>query len=275
MWDQLWPTQREALVAALRHLPHLTNFSCASRTLSVSDLAVLTSLTRVYVKGLTPPGPAEQQQLAASGPGTAVMGPPQLRKLIVATNSCSLRAVVCFGSFPHLREFMIGMSPDCLCFGAADVAPGGSQLLPDTRHMVQQAVRAVADVRARAGVNGGGRSPDAEPRGLRITTDLDDLLLPPAPAPFPASPAGGHAAWLRELGPLAVPGQEVELWGLALAAGDLVAIADTFPEAKVGSRRCPLRCDAMLKAALRTNAIIAFASPYESTTTLNQHGSLA
>ncbi len=239
VWDQLWAAQREALAAALRHMPHLTSFNCSTRPFRVSDLAALTSLKRAYIRGLTHPAPTGQQQPAAPGPGTSMRGPHQLRELTVGAGACSLRALACLGAFPLLQEATSGgMSTDFWFFTPADVSPGGTQLLPDTPHMVRQAVKTLADVWARAGDNGGGRRPGTEPRGLCITSHVDPLLLPPAPAPFPASPTGGHAAWLRELGPLRVPGQGVRLWGLALAAGDLAAIADTFPDAKVRSVSC-------------------------------------
>ncbi len=235
VWGQVWPAQRDVLVAALRHLPHLTSFGSSTLTLRVSDLAALTSLTHVGLAALEPPGPTEhqQQQPAALGPGASARGPHQLRELAIGGGSCSIRALACIGAFPLLREARTGVLPDYWCFGPADLSPGGTHLLPDTPQVVRQAVEAVADVRARTGARKGGQRSGKEPRALCITTDVDPLLLPPAPAPLAASPAGGHAVWLRELAPLALPGQRVQLWGLALAAGDLAAMAETFPEAKV------------------------------------------
>lgn len=226
-WDQVWPAQREVLVAALRQL---TIFGSSTLTLRVSDLAALTSLKSVELAGLEAPGPTEQQQPAAMGAGTAARGPHQLLEIAVGRGSYSLRALPCLGAFPLLRGLQTGVSSACWRFGLDDLAPGGTQLLPDTPQVVRQAVRALADLRARAGTKGRGLRSGTEP--LRITTDVDELLLPPEPAPVAASPAAGHAAWLRELGPLAAPGQEVQLCGLALTAGDLTAIADIFPDAK-------------------------------------------
>ncbi len=255
---ELWPAQRAALVAALRHMPHLVSFESITLSLRVSDLAALTSLTHVQLAGLESPGPTEQQQPAAMGAGTVARGPHQLQQLHVALQSCSLRALACLGAFPLLRYARTGV----LCFGPADLSPGGTQLLPDTPQVVRQAVRALADVRARGRVDGEGRHAwDREDSTLVITTGAGPgLLLPPAPAPLAASPAGGHAVWLRELGPLGVQGQGVQLRGLALTAGDLAAIADTFPDAKVRHMSSPLRCAAALIAHVGPHFYVAMQS---------------
>lgn len=256
---ELWAAQRQVLVAALRHMPHLLSFASITFSLTVSELEALTSLTDVQLAGMEPHGPTEQQQQqrpAAMGPGTAMgantaaRGPHQLEQLRIAPESCALRALACLGAFPLLRYARAGV----LCFGLADVAPGSSQLLPDTLQVVRRAVRALADVWARGRVDGMGRPAwDSKDPTLLITTSaVPGLLLPPAAAPLPASPAGGHATWLRELGPLGALGQWVQLWGLALTAEDLPTIADTFPDAKVRHVSTPVLFAAALIVPCRT-----------------------
>ncbi len=253
-WWQHSLAQHGALVAALRHMPHLASFESTTLTLSVSDLAALTSLTNVELAVLTPPE-LQLHQSAAAAPtcrdgvahgGAAMGGQPRLVKLSTWDDrSSSPRVLARLNAFPFLRELRLGLleSPSDICFGPADVAPWCTQLLPDTPYMVQQAVNVMADVRARgqqaaAGLGFNGVAAGRLELSIGVNAELvPGLLLPPAPAPFPPSPAGGHAAWLRELAPLALPGQGVRLWGLALAAGDLAAMAETFPEAKVWQGR--------------------------------------
>ncbi len=238
-WQDLWPAQREALVAALRHMPHLASFKSSSLTLSVSDLAALTSLTNVQLAGLAPPGPTEQeQQPAASGLGTAAGGPHQLLGLWLGGGPCSPRALACLGTFPRLRAVITSESRRVvmLPFGPADAVPGGSHLLPDTPQVMRQAVGALADVRARGGMDDNAwHSKYGKGHVLCINADAGPMLLfpPPVVTGLGLVSLTGHAPWLRELRALAVPGQRVELWGLALAAGDLACVADTFPDGKV------------------------------------------
>ncbi len=246
LWQQHSLAQHGALVAALRHMPHLGSFESCTLTLSVSDLAALTSLKRVRVGGLLPPEPPLQQQGAALVPGSGVRPgqhyiagvPHPLQELEIGDDACSPRALACLGIFPRLRkvETMLCEKGFKLAFGPADSGPGGAHLLPDIPQAVQQAMRTLADVRARGCLEGAGRPLwNLDHATLLITADAGlHPLLPPAPAPFPPSPAAGHAAWLRELRPFGVPGQGLQLWGLALAPGDLACIAGTFPEAKVG-----------------------------------------
>ncbi len=245
--------QQEALAAALRHMPHLASFKCNCFGLRVSDLAALTSLTHVELEDLEPPGPTEQQQPAAPGPAIAVGRPHQLLSLVLSPDP-SPRALAHLGAFPRLREVIIWESRRFVSFSfdQADAIPGGSHLLPDTREVVRQAARALADVRARGGVDDNAWHPEYGNEHVLCINDsvYHELLLPPLAELHPPS-STGHAEWLRELGPLAVPGQRVKLGGLALAAGDLAAIADTFPDAKVGRRfqlgvfvcpAAPVRC---------------------------------
>lgn len=250
-WQQLWPAQQEALAAALRHMPHLVNFKSNSLTLSASDLAALTSLTLVELAGLEPTAPTERQQPAAPGPGMAGRGPHQLLSLRLGGGACSPRALACLGAFPRLRAVIA--SPESrrvvtLPFGPADALPGGSHLLPDTPQVVRQAVRALADVRARGGVDDNAwHYKYGKEHVIRINADASPVLLlpPPVVTGLRLVLQTGHAPWLRELRPLAVPGQWVELWGLGLAPGDLACIADTFPDAKVRQRVaawCRLSC---------------------------------
>ncbi len=144
-----------------------------------------------------------------------------------------------------------------LFFGPLDVVPGTDVLRPDTPDAVRRAVEAVL---YGSGVPGGTGVAAAGPRAagsggaegvgsgacrrriqaLGVRADLGLALARPPQGEVQGEGAGqeqeqeqGHAAWIRELAPLARAGQVVDFKGFRFEARDALAIVDTFPGAKV------------------------------------------
>lgn len=235
-WHPLWPDQRAALVHALRCMPHLASFSSRNLDLRTSDIAPLASLTRVSLGGLLPterhnPPPEPLPASARRGQPEPPRGLQQQQLHPGRGVQLRLCKAASVGFLASLHEHWPGLGPiiwsskdlpdgeatekDSLVDLFFGVVQGTNTLLPHTPDTVRRAVGAVVygsggpagqqqsgAVFCPAGAAGtGGRK--IEVLGVRADAGPPHMLEP-------MGQGQGHAAWTRELAPLACPGQVVD-----------------------------------------------------------------
>ncbi len=205
-WHRVRAAHRAALLSALCCMPRLQDLCCPTLWLQPSELAPLTALTSVNLRGLLSPAvgrPQEQQDPGRAGaPGASVALPPNLQELVLGVG-VSPRAFALLRPSPAFSR----LYAQGLTFGMSDVMEDG-QLRPETVEAVGPAVRLLTTY----------RDPTAESSSFFIDGDCGPSLL---------QPRAGHMEWIRQLRGLAAF-RSVGLYNMALRAGDLSCLGNTL-----------------------------------------------
>lgn len=251
VWADLWPDQYDALMSAVRHMPYLSVLRCGHMYLRSEDVAAMPAVEELLVAGVLPQEQQQQQYLfqlhhqqQQQQQQPMAFLPPRLKRLVFSKPP-SVHALSYMQPPSSLAAIDVEPCPGAvqLLFGPGDATSDGSRLLPDTHVAARRAVDVLQTVASRA-----VRGHDAAAARLHVIADAGPQPLLPSASPGTQGPVGGggaagavggaaggvgHAAWIRELGPLGCPGQAVVLSGLALHAGDLVCLAHTLPLVQV------------------------------------------